>query len=200
MASGFILASMSLGWPTSSALSGKLYMRIGFRDTSIIRAVFVLLAFAGFLFIPRPQPVYLLVTDQVLLGAGFGLLSTPSLVGIQSMVAWQQRGVVTSANMFSRNLGQSLGAAIIGAIFNNSFLHQMKSKPSDIPDSIKDIIGTFHSSDLVESSKEFLRGAINISMQNVYLGLVFFTFLIILCLYIVPQRSAKDKTLIDTGR
>ncbi|MEB2355311.1 MAG: MFS transporter, partial [Ignavibacteriales bacterium] len=200
IASGFILASMSLGWPTSSALSGKLYMRIGFRDTSIIGAVFVLLAFAGFLFIPRPQPVYLLVTDQVLLGAGFGLLSTPSLVGIQSMVAWQQRGVVTSANMFSRNLGQSLGAAIIGAIFNNSFLHQMKSKPSDIPDSIKDIIGTFHSSDLVESSKEFLRGAINISMQNVYLGLVFFTLLIILCLYIVPQRSAKDKTLIDTGR
>lgn len=90
IASGFILASMSLGWPTSSALSGKLYMRIGFRDTSIIGAVFVLLAFAGFLFIPRPQPVYLLVTDQVLLGAGFGLLSTPSLVGIQSMVAWQQ--------------------------------------------------------------------------------------------------------------
>lgn len=199
IASGFILASMSLGWPTSSALSGKIYMRIGFRDTSIIGAVIVLVAFTGFLLIPRPQPVYLLVCDQVLLGAGFGLLSTPSLVGIQSMVSWQQRGVVTSANMFSRNLGQSLGAAIIGAIFNNSFLQQMKNAPSDVPAVIKDIIGTFNSPDLADTSKEFLRGAINTSMHNVYWGLILFTLLIILCLYIVPQRSAKDNTLIDTG-
>lgn len=49
IASGFILASMSIGWPTASALSGKLYLRIGFRETSLIGAVLVLAATVGFL-------------------------------------------------------------------------------------------------------------------------------------------------------
>lgn len=69
----------------------------------------------------------------------------------------------------------------------------MKSKPSDIPDSIKDIIGTFHSSDLVESSKEFLRGAINISMQNVYLGLVFLHYLLFFVFILSLKEVQKIK-------
>src|SRR5699024_1344008 len=96
IASGFVLASMSIGWPTASSLSGRLYLRIGFRETSLIGASVVFLSCVGFLLIPRPQPIYLLVINQIPLGAGFGLLSTPSLVGPQSMVPWRQRGMVTS--------------------------------------------------------------------------------------------------------
>lgn len=44
-------------------------MRIGFRDTA--------LAAAGFLALPYPGPVWAVVADQVAIGAGFGLLSTP---------------------------------------------------------------------------------------------------------------------------
>ena len=36
IAAGFVLASMSLGWPTASTLSGRLYMRIGFRDADLV--------------------------------------------------------------------------------------------------------------------------------------------------------------------
>lgn len=194
--SGFILASMSIGWPTASALSGKLYLRIGFRETSLIGAVLIFIACAGFLFIPRPQPIYLLVADQVLIGAGFGLLSTPSMVGIQSMVSWQQRGVVTGANVFSRNLGQSLGAAVFGAIFNSSLLQQMKSAPPGFPASTKNIMEIFQTPGLSESSKTFLRDAINTSMHHIYWGLIFFTLLIFLCLYLVPHRSPKDDSVI----
>ncbi|MEO7937134.1 MAG: MFS transporter, partial [Burkholderiaceae bacterium] len=34
IAAGFVLASMSIGWPVASSLSGRLYLRIGFRDTA----------------------------------------------------------------------------------------------------------------------------------------------------------------------
>lgn len=192
IASGFVLATMSIGWPTASALSGKLYLKIGFRETSLIGVSVILLAFIGFLLIPRPQPVYLLVIDQILLGAGFGLLSTPSLVGIQSMVVWQQRGVVTGANIFSRNLGQGLGAAIIGAIFNNSFLHQMKQAPEGLSASTKDILKTLRNPEIAESSKAFLREAINTSMHYIYWGLILFTLFIFLFMYLVPHRDPKD--------
>ncbi|MBX2887730.1 MAG: MFS transporter [Ferruginibacter sp.] len=195
--SGFILASMSIGWPVASALSGKIYLRIGFRETSLLGAFLVLFACIGFLVIPHPQPIELLITDQVLIGAGFGFLSTPALVGIQSMVPWQQRGVVTSSNIFARNLGQSLGATIVGAIFNNSFLQQMHHAPSGFTLSTKDIMSTLHDKTLSLDITTFVKNTINHSMHNVYWGLLIFTLIIIYFLYHVPHRSPKDHSFID---
>lgn len=196
IASGFVLASMSIGWPVASSLSGGLYMKYGFRETAILGAILVLVSCSGFLLIPKPQPVYLIVLDQVLLGAGFGFLSTPTLVGIQSMVGWKHRGVVTGVNMFSRNLGQSLGAAVMGSIFNNSLLQQMENAPSGLVSSSKDIIKVLHSPDVAESSKNFIRDAINVSMHHIYWGLVIFTVMIMAWLYLIPKRDPKDESLI----
>src|SRR3546814_5687068 len=36
---GLVLASMSLGWVTASSYSGRLYLRIGFRDTALLGGV-----------------------------------------------------------------------------------------------------------------------------------------------------------------
>lgn len=195
--SGFVLASMSLGWPVSSAYSGRFYMKIGFRNTSLIGAYLVLLACVGFLVIPSPKSTVLLIIDMVLLGAGFGLISTPTLVGIQSMVGWEHRGVVTSANMFCRNLGQSLGAVVFGAVFNNSFLNLLKKAPADIPQSTNDILGTINSPTISHGSKEFLKNAIANSMNHIYLGLVIFAIIMIIMFLNVPQRNIKDTSLIE---
>jgi tetrahydromethanopterin S-methyltransferase subunit C len=86
IAAGFILASMSLTWPLSSALSGKLYLRIGFRNTALCGIIIVAIGTFSFLFIKFPGPAWSLVTIQMLMGAGFGLISTPLLVGVQSTV------------------------------------------------------------------------------------------------------------------
>lgn len=198
IASGFILASLSIGWPVASSLSGRIYMKIGFRETSQIGTLFIFLSVLGFILIPYPQPIYLIVISQVFLGVGFGFLSTPALVGIQSMVGWEKRGVVTGANIFSRNLGQSLGAAVIGAIFNNTFLRQLKNAPDEVPSSINDILNVLSDPLLSESSKEYIRNAINISMKNIYWGMMIFTLLIFVALWVVPYRDPKDETLIDS--
>src|SRR5699024_5131196 len=49
VAAGLVLASMSIGWPTASALSGQLYLRIGFRDTALLGSVLIVLAGIAFL-------------------------------------------------------------------------------------------------------------------------------------------------------
>lgn len=197
IASGFILTSMSFGWPVASALSGKFYMRIGFRNTSLIGTAFVFFACAGFLFIPHPQPIYLLVIDQVLLGAGFGFLFTSSLVGLQSMVEWDRRGVVTGANIFSRNLGQSLGASVVGAIFNNSLMKQLTNAPSGFSFSTDNMLKTLHSSELSETARVFLSEAINNSMRHIYWGLILFTAVIFIFLYLVPYKHPKEFILAE---
>lgn len=190
IASGFVLASMSIGWPTASALSGKLYLKIGFRETSLIGTVLLIVACVGFLFIPWPQPVWLVVLDQVVMGAGFGLLSTPSLVGVQSMVEWEKRGVVTSSVVFARNLGQSLGAAIFGAIFNNSLAREMERAPAAISKNTSGVLKILQQPDLSDSSRIFLQKAISTSTHHIYFGLTLFAVATFFCIFLVPKRGA----------
>ncbi|MBV8589598.1 MAG: hypothetical protein JO212_05980, partial [Acetobacteraceae bacterium] len=52
------------------------------------------------------------------LGVGMGFCNTAFIVSIQASVGWNERGMATSATMFMRIVGNSLGAAIFGAIFN----------------------------------------------------------------------------------
>lgn len=186
--SGLILASVSIGWPTASALSGKLYMRIGFRNTGLIGTVLIVLASIGFLLIPYPQPIYLLVLDQIVLGAGFGLLSTPMLVGVQSVVDWEQRGVVTGAIIFGRNLGQSLGAAIVGAIFNMSLTTQIGKANIDLPENNGNILNTLNNPDLSQNVKVFLKEAINTANHHIYYGMAILGVLTFLAVRILPRK------------
>ena len=66
---------------------------------------------------------------SALTGAGLGLLTTTLLVGMQSTVGWSGRGVITGGVMFSRFLGQSIGAAVFGAV-TNTVLVQVAAGPA----------------------------------------------------------------------
>ena len=52
------------------------------------------------------------------IGAGLGLVASPSLIAAQSSVGWNERGVVTGANLFSRSMGSAVGVAALGALVN----------------------------------------------------------------------------------
>jgi MFS family permease len=60
---------------------------------------------------------------SLVMGFGMGLLSVCSLILIQEIVDYTQRGSVTSSNVFSRNLGSMLGATVFGAVFNYGLMH-----------------------------------------------------------------------------
>ena len=47
-----------------------------------------------------------------------GLLSTPSIVLVQEIVEWNERGGATAAYMFARSLGSTFGATVFGAMLN----------------------------------------------------------------------------------
>ncbi len=194
---GFVLASMSIGWPLASALSGSLYLRIGYRDAGICGALLIVTATFAFLVLPNPMQVWLLVLDQVVLGAGFGLLSTPFLVGVQSAVGWRKRGTVTGANIFSRYLGQTLGAAIFGAIFNNAVRTQLANAPAslraDLPQHVDAVVDSLHGGRLPWLADEYLRQAILLATEHVYIGLT----VIAVCTLIVALRTPRDFAQVD---
>ncbi|WP_322867136.1 MDR family MFS transporter [Aquicoccus sp. G2-2] len=192
IAAGLVLAAMSIGWPTASALSGHLYTRIGFRDTALAGTVLIGCAATGFLLIPTPQPIWAVVMVQVVLGAGLGLVSTSLIVGVQSVVGWGQRGVVTGANMFSRYLGQSLGAALFGAIFNSVVAARLTQAPATIsdalPHNINDVIATLHTTPATSQAAAYLRDTIALATHDLYLGMAAIAVLIFAILLAAPRH------------
>lgn len=125
VAAGFVLAVMSMTWPTASGLSARLYLRIGFRNTALVGSAFAIAS--GLVFttlVGLDSHVWEPVLGSALMGVGMGLIVAPLLVGLQNTVGWAQRGQVTGGAMFSRFFGQSLGAAVFGAVTNTVLRQQ----------------------------------------------------------------------------
>lgn len=192
IAAGLVLASMSLGWPTASALAGYLYLRIGFRDTALLGTLLMGLAVATFLLLGVRVSVGALVAIQITLGAGFGLLSTAALVGAQNSVDWYGRGVVTGANMFTRLLGESLGAAIFGAVFNtrlSAYLHQAPAHlAAQLPDHVDQVLSSGRQGELARQAADYLQQAIHMAMHSLYISLAIVVVLTCLAVVIMPRR------------
>lgn len=188
---GLVLASMSIGWPVASAFSGRMYLRIGFRDTALVGSVVIVVAAAGFLMLPYPGSMWPVLIDQMLLGAGFGLLSTPMLVGVQSAVTWRDRGVVTGANIFGRYLGESLGAAIFGAIFNSAIASELSHAPVGLrprlPRDINGVISALHGRQLPGAAEQYIRRAMYTATHHVYVGLVIVALLTLAIVLSTPR-------------
>lgn len=191
VAAGLVLAAMSIGWPTASALSGRLYLRIGFRNTALIGSVLMCLGGGAFLTFGYAVPVWLVVIDQVVLGAGFGLLSTALLVGAQSSVDWRNRGVVTGGNMFSRFLGQSFGVAVFGAIFNTSLKARLADAPAalhaQLPDKVDNIMTALHGAQVSDAAERYLRHAIYGATHHLYIGMLIMAVLTLCIVLSIPR-------------
>ncbi len=124
LAAGFVLAVMSMTWPVASGLSARLYLRVGFRDTALIGAGFAVASGIVFSLMGAHAQVWQPILGSALMGAGMGLIVSPLIVGLQNTVGWAQRGTITGGAMFSRFLGQSLGAAVFGAVTNTVLRQQ----------------------------------------------------------------------------
>jgi len=115
---GLALAALTLGWPIAAAFSGRFYLRIGFRNTALIGLIFALLGGGSLALFAAHPSVLVVAVSCFVLGLGMGLIAAPSLVAAQASVQWNERGVVTGANLFSRAIGSAVGVAIFGAIAN----------------------------------------------------------------------------------
>src|ERR1700722_3901509 len=197
IAAGGVLATMSIGCPLAASQSAKLFLRIGFRDTALIGATACLAGVLIFALAPRPAGVGIAVSSTFVSGFGLGLLSVCTVVGPQSTVAWDQRGVVTGAVMFCRYLGQSLGAAVFGAVFNAALLHRLRTAPpalaGRLPHQVNAVSGALGrpAGPATAAVDRYLRQAITAGAHDVYLvlaGVAVATLLLVLV--IVPRRFA----------
>ena len=193
VAAGFVLATMSLTWPLASSLSNRLYMRMGFRDTAVVGGLFTVAAGVIFSMTTENAPVVQPVLGTALMGVGLGLITTSLIVGLQSTVGWSQRGVITGGTIFSRFLGQSLGAAVFGAVTNSVILHHLSTAPanlgSQLPTTVDGVSNALKGGRLSPGASGYLRDTLQSSTHGVFLGLLFASVAtVVLLVTLVPRR------------
>jgi EmrB/QacA subfamily drug resistance transporter len=115
---GLALAALTIGWPISATLAGRLYLRFGFRTTALIGSLIVVAGTLTLALFGTQPSIVIVAIACFVTGFGFGWSNVPTLIAAQSSVGWGERGVVTGANMFARSIGSAVGAAILGAVAN----------------------------------------------------------------------------------
>ena len=120
LVAGFALATLTIGWPISATLSGRFYLRLGFRTTALIGATLVVAGSVLTALLGSAPTVWHVAVCCFVVGLGMGLIASPTLIAAQSSVGWAERGVVTATNMFARSIGSAVGVAAFGAIANSS--------------------------------------------------------------------------------
>src|SRR5690625_6155137 len=118
MVAGFTLTTMSIGWPIASVVAGRLLLVRGYRVTSLLGGLSLVVgSFLFFMLSPERGPIWA-GTGSFFIGVGRGMTSTAFNVAIQSSTAWDIRGIATAANMFMRLLGCVLCVYYFGGHFS----------------------------------------------------------------------------------
>jgi len=182
---GFALTAMSVGWPISSTLTGRLLLRFGNRNLTVWGAL-LLVAGATVLITLNPASSPLQAGfGSFLVGFGMGSLNTSSVVAIQSTVSWQMRGMATASNVFTRNLGNALGAAVFGSILNTVILSSLRGQ--GLPASLDDIRHLLDGGVGTVQTDPALQGALTSGLGAVYIAVLVAAVLALLLALLMPE-------------
>jgi EmrB/QacA subfamily drug resistance transporter len=164
MASGLVLGVMSVIWAFASIAAGRVMLRTTYRAAAVIGALALIAGCAVLIAMtPGAGPVWAAFGASVV-GIGMGFCNTTFLVSVQAHVRWRQRGVATSAAMSMRMVGQSLGAAVSGALLDAG-LSSLSGGPSDPVDRL---LSPVTRAALPVAEMDRLVHGVAGSLQNVY--------------------------------
>ena len=194
---GFTLTAMSIGWPIASTLSGRMLITMGYRMTSIIGGGFLIAGSLFFALMTADSGPLWAAAGSFLIGVGMGLTSTAFIVSIQSTVNWQQRGIATASNMFMRNLGNTIGAAMLGGILNSRLSNYFSGHAVDggkklHVDSANQLLNGKGKNELTPKAIDVLQDGLTLSLHTVYYAVLAAAVISLILIMFLPRKSKSS--------
>lgn len=198
MVAGFTLTAMSIGWPLASTFAGRMLISVGYRVTSMIGGVSLIIGSVAFVTMTAESGPIWAATGSFFVGIGMGLTSTAFIVSIQSSVCWQQRGIATAANMFMRNLGNTIGASLLGGVLNNQLSHFLNESADRTGrtlsvDSANILLKESERNKLPISVQQILQDGLTVSLHTVYFVVLVLAVISLILVLFIPKKE-KDHT------
>ncbi len=162
---GLALGASSIFWTFGTFGAGRLMVRTSYRAAALMGGLIMIAGTIVLMMLDPGRGAVWATAGAAILGLGMGFSNTTFVIAVQTSVGWGQRGAATSANMFMRTIGQSVGTGLFGAVFNFGMAEQVMAASSEInrllePASRASLGG-------IEVAR--LSQAIDASIHNVYL-------------------------------
>ena len=115
--SGFLMLPMILGLMIASIVSGQLIARTGvYKWFPRVGTALMAVGFFWFTFASPDKPVWFMMIGMFLVGLGLGQLMQTLTIASQNSVGPRDIGVATSSSTFFRQIGGTLGVAILFSV------------------------------------------------------------------------------------
>ncbi len=134
---GYVTMPMSIFMVVTSAVTGQLIAKQGkYKRYALIGVPIMIVGMALMVFM---NSVWMAVVAMVVFGVGLGLGMPVFSLATQNAVPHKELGVVTASTQLFRNLGGTIGIAVMGTVMSNSLTGNLKSAmtSSSAPDMSK---------------------------------------------------------------
>ena len=115
-AAGQALTPLFLGWVTTSVLSARLLIHVGYRPTTAAGSTLLVVGYTMLSRVTVQTTRVTMFTALVVLGCGLGLSLLSLLLAVQHGIERSRLGLATSLNQFARSVGSAVGVAVMGGL------------------------------------------------------------------------------------
>ncbi|WP_422660021.1 MDR family MFS transporter [Paenibacillus sp. EC2-1] len=130
---GYVAMPMSIAMLITTSVSGQLMSKTGkYKNMAIIGLMVMTIAMVLMYFMVPSTPIYILIIYMIILGLGIGVAMPVFSLTVQNAVAPQQIGVATATSTLFRNLGGTIGIAIMGSLMSASITKKMTELSSNL--------------------------------------------------------------------
>ena len=189
---GFTLAPMSITWIIGSFIGGKMIESSSIRRVIGLGTFFIGLAGLWLMVLTKDATIWMFLGASAVMGLGFGITITMTTITAQNVVAPRDMGAATSVNTLFRTLGQVMGMAIFGTIFNSTttrLLAENKS-PGVTHDNLTQLLNPNHAPIAAEAVAQ-LKDVLYSGLHTVFISMLVIT--IITFLFHLPIKTMKYK-------
>ena len=114
---GLMLLPMTLGMMSGSIISGQIISKTGrYRQFPIIGCGLLVVSLFGFHYVGADTPLWQTMILMLFFGLGLGFNMQPLTLAVQNAVSPRDIGVATSSATFTRQIGGTLGTAVLLSI------------------------------------------------------------------------------------
>ncbi|MFF7631908.1 MFS transporter [Kitasatospora sp. NPDC008050] len=115
--------------------------RLGVRATCAGGMGLIVIAFLGYLLLGQSTPIWVLEVIGFIMGAGMAHVMPPVTVAIMGSLPREKAGAGSAINNTFRQVGGSLGVAVLGAVLSTSYRDGIADKLTVLPPALRDKAG-----------------------------------------------------------
>jgi len=184
LVAGFALSVMVLGWPIGATAGVRGFRRFGVRSVLRLGGLLVPAGAVIFVFLNRESSPIVAGLGSLVVGLGMGLSSSASIILIQEIVDWSERGSATASFLFARSLGSTFGATVFGVVLNFGLLRSGQAGASS--DELRQLLEGRGGQAPADAG---LRAALEQSLHLTFTSMFLVALMVTATLFLVPRVS-----------